>query len=253
MFFFDNRFRILLDLASLMYNNKRFWEIDFLRGIAILMMVIFHLVYDLSVFGSFNFDVFSGFWLYFGKTTAIIFLLLVGISLTISYNIHRQTYFHFLKRGMILLFYALILTLVTWIFLKERYIRFGILHLIGTSILIVYPFLRLKWKNLFWSIIFILLGFYFNQHNSDIDFFLPLKFKNTNLNTVDFYPFLPWFGVIIGGVFLGNVFLPKYKSSIDLSPYLFIKFLFFLGRRSLLIYFIHQPILLLLLLLIGLI
>jgi len=64
--------------------NKRFWEIDFLRGIAIVMMVVFHILYDFSFFGNFSFDVFSGFWFYFGKACAVLFLLLVGVSLVIS-------------------------------------------------------------------------------------------------------------------------------------------------------------------------
>ncbi|MBE3036638.1 MAG: DUF1624 domain-containing protein, partial [Candidatus Atribacteria bacterium] len=30
--------------------QQRFWEIDFLRGIAIIMMVLYHLLYNLHYF-----------------------------------------------------------------------------------------------------------------------------------------------------------------------------------------------------------
>jgi uncharacterized membrane protein len=62
----------------------------------------------------------------------------------------------------------------------------------------------------------------------------------------DYFPLIPWFGVVLLGLFLGNTlysengrnfFLPDWG---DLLPF---RFLQFLGRNSLLIYMIHQPIL----------
>jgi len=66
--------------------EKRFWEIDFLRGLAIIMMILFHLLYDLNYFGEYNLNLHSGFWWYFARMTATIFILLVGISLTLSFS-----------------------------------------------------------------------------------------------------------------------------------------------------------------------
>ena len=61
-------------------ETKRFWEIDALRGVAIIMMVIFHTVFDLNYFGSYGFDLYSGLWFYVARATATIFIFLVGVS-----------------------------------------------------------------------------------------------------------------------------------------------------------------------------
>ena len=63
---------------------SRYGEIDLVRGIAILMMVLFHTLFDLSFFRIFPVDISFGFWRYFAFATASLFLLIVGISLTIS-------------------------------------------------------------------------------------------------------------------------------------------------------------------------
>ena len=76
---------IRMELFNLEKLKKRFWEIDFLRGIAIIMMVIYHTVYNLSYFGHYRIQAVSGFWLYFARTTANLFIFLVGVSLYISY------------------------------------------------------------------------------------------------------------------------------------------------------------------------
>jgi len=54
----------------------RFWEVDFLRGMAIVLMVLFHLAYDLNYFGVQQIEVSSGFWFYLARFTASLFLLL---------------------------------------------------------------------------------------------------------------------------------------------------------------------------------
>ncbi|GAI30804.1 unnamed protein product, partial [marine sediment metagenome] len=120
---------------------KRFWEVDFLRGIAIIMMVLYHLIYNLSYFGAYNIKANSGFWLYFARTTATIFIFLVGVSLTLSFSKamkkfknEKELFLKYLQRGLKIFSWGLIITLVTWVFLREGYVVFGILHLIGISI-----------------------------------------------------------------------------------------------------------------------
>ncbi|MCX6818607.1 MAG: heparan-alpha-glucosaminide N-acetyltransferase domain-containing protein, partial [Candidatus Aenigmarchaeota archaeon] len=60
-----------------------------------------------------------------------------------------------------------------------------------------------------------------------------------------YFPILPWFGVILIGIFFGNKLYPNAKRSfniIDLSKFRIIKLLSFLGRHSLFIYLLHQPV-----------
>ncbi len=116
--------------------ETRFWEIDALRGLAIVMMILFHLVYDLDVFDIWIVDRHSSFWPYFRIVIATMFILLVGVSL------------------------GLLITLGTWLFSRERFVLFGILHFIGLSIILAYPFLELCFWNLLLGVLLIALGMY---------------------------------------------------------------------------------------------
>lgn len=73
--------------AASAQQNRRFWEIDALRGVAIIMMVIYHLLWDLYFFAVLpNIALQVGFWKYYQRTTASLFLTLVGVSLVVSYK-----------------------------------------------------------------------------------------------------------------------------------------------------------------------
>jgi uncharacterized membrane protein len=45
------------------YQIGRYWEVDLFRGIAVMMMIAFHAIYDLDFFSSQDLvDVHSGIW-----------------------------------------------------------------------------------------------------------------------------------------------------------------------------------------------
>jgi uncharacterized membrane protein len=243
--------------------NQRFWEIDSLRGIAIVMMVTFHLIFDLYYFGIYSFDVHSGFLWWFARITAFIFILLVGMSLSLSYSrtillnkyrLQKNLFFKYLKRGLKIFGYGLIITVVTWLFIGEGFIVFGILHLIGIGIILEYPFLKHKYINLYLGIIFIATGIYLMSFNFDFYGLLWLGFTPYNFYTLDYFPLLPWLGVVSLGIFLGNTLYENYTRHFqlpDLSKYSLINVSGFLGRHSLFIYLIHQPILIIILFLLA--
>ena len=241
--------------------EKRFWEIDFLRGLAIIMMIVFHLLYDLTYFGGCDLNLHYGFWLYFAYATATIFIFLVGVSLTLSFtrankiqNSGQKLYLKYLKRGLRIFSWGLIITLMTWIFLRDGFVLFGILHLIGISIILAYPFLKLRYWNLLLGIAFISLGIYLKNFTFGFLWLVWLGFMPDHFYTVDYFPIFPWFGVVLIGVFFGNLLYPDYTRKFnlcDLSNFNFIGLFCLLGRHSLIIYLIHQPILLILLYLRG--
>ena len=237
--------------------KKRFWEIDFLRGIAIVLMIIFHFVYDLNYFGIYNSNLRSGFLFYLGCSASIIFILLVGISLSLSFSrlrniktIQKKSHIKYLKRGMKIFSWGLIITLITWIFLKEGFIFFGILHFIGISIIIAYPFLKYSYLNLLVGIIVIIIGVYLRNFTFDFNWLVWLGFIQKGSYTFDYYPVLPWFGLVLIGLFIGNTIYQNYERKFnlpDLSSFHSIRAFCFLGRYSLFIYLIHQPILIIIL------
>lgn len=247
--------------------NKRFWEIDFLRGIAIILMVAYHFLFDLNFFGIYSLNIFSGFLWIFPRFIASIFIFLVGVSLYLSYTRaelsgiyikDRYFFLKYLKRGMWIFSLGLVITMATWIFIREEYILFGILHFIGLAIILEYPFLKYnqkyKYLNLGTGLIFIVTGLYLTSFTFNFDWLLWLGFIPQNLVTVDYFPLLPWLGVVSFGIFAGGLLYRDYQRRFkfpDFSHYKPVSIFTFLGKHSLILYFIHQPILMVLLYLAG--
>jgi uncharacterized membrane protein len=242
-------------------GSRRYWEIDTLRGVAIIMMVIFHLMWDLVIFRiTPDVVLYAGFWKYFQRTTAISFLVLVGVSLTVSYRRARErepnaTLFpKFFWRGLRIFGIGMGFTLFGW-FSGFGYVHFGVLHLIGTAIILAYPLLEFRWLNfLLWAIFFVVGGairYTYLSHNW-LDW---LGFHTRLYAPIDYFPLIPWFGVVLLGVAIGNtVYTPQGRilPLPDLSGWLPVRLLQWLGKHSLIIYVIHQPILLAILFLTGL-
>lgn len=220
--------------------QPRFWEIDSLRGIAILMMVIFHLAYDLSYFGGYDIGIHYGLWRLFGRATATLFILLAGISLSLSHSRSAAGMEKYLKRGLKIFFWGLLITLITRLFFPAEFIVFGILHFIGLSIILAYPFLRYRYWNLPLGLSIIFIGLSLQG---------PLILFPTPFRTFDYFPIFPWFGLILLGIFLGNSLYPGHARRFSI-PEISTPFST-LGRHSLLIYLVHQPVLLSFLYLLG--
>jgi uncharacterized membrane protein len=229
----------------------RFWEVDLLRGCAIVLMVLYHLVFDLKYFAFYDIDISSGFWLAVARATASLFLLLVGLSLTLSHSRARllgqeEGYFsRLLKRSAWIFGLGLGVTIVTYLFIGKGFIVFGVLHLIGLSLLLAYPFLRLQKANFIFGLLFILLGLYLQNISVGFPWLLWLGLAPTGFYSVDYFPVFPWFGVILVGMGLGDRLYPGYRRRIavpDFAGSPFVRSLAFLGRNSLAVYLAHQPV-----------
>lgn len=234
-------------------SNERFWEIDVLRGIAIILMIIFHILYDLNYFQLINLSLYTGYFLIYVYLIGILFFLLVGISLTLSYTKSKEFLtknklkIKFIKRGLKIFILGLFITLITWLYLDEGFIIFGVLHCIGISIILVYPFLKIRYPNLLIGVLLISIGLFLKNFTFDFQWLIWLGFRYSSFYTIDYFPILPWLGVILIGIFLGNTFYPNHNRKfriLDLSNFKIVKFFIYLGQNSLIIYFIHQPILL---------
>lgn len=240
---------------------ERFWEIDLLRGVAVFMMITFHLIFDLYFFGDRSIEVNQGLWFFLARATATIFILLVGISMTLSYSRVRdhlsslEIYKKYLKRGGFIFSLGLAITVMTYLFLgTQGFIIFGILHFIGVSIVISVPLLRKKYLNLILSFIFISAGFLIRGIRVEHYWLVWLGFRPSPFYTVDYFPLLPWFGLITFGLFLGRTLYPEYERIFELpelSGSRLVSPICFVGRNSLKIYLLHQPLLIISLHLLG--
>jgi len=234
--------------------------VDAARGVAIIMMVVYHTTYDLDVLGSYGIQSTLGFWMLFANVTAWLFLFLVGVSLAISRARTSLTgwrlFGKYLARGLRVLAYGMILTGV-FLVLDMGVVAFGILHLIGVSIILAYPFLRLRLANLVLGTLIFAAGQYLLALNltSESFWLLPFGVVPEGVMMPDYRPLLPWFGVVLIGLSFGNVVYAgglRPASLANRAP-LLARPLLPLGRNSLFIYLIHQPIIITLLALSGIV
>lgn len=227
-------------------------EIDLLRVLAIVLMILYHLLYDLNTYENIPIDVFGPFWKTVERGTAGIILFLTGLCFVISWKRSRSRV-KFLRRGLRILGYALIVSVATFIVDPETYVRFGILHLIGTATIVLPLFAPLRYWNVLLGMIVIALSAFITQGTSST-VLLPLGLTPPGFRTVDYFPLIPWLGVILIGVACGFVYRehPAYWTCINphqssawrrraIAP------LRLVSERSLLIYMLHQPLLLLIL------
>lgn len=230
-------------------KSGRYWEIDSLRGVAIVLMIVFHFVFDLAFFGIHNLGVGDLFWWWFPRLIASIFIFLVGISLTLSWSRRRNEMGcvgHYIKRGVKIFCYGLLITLATQLFLDGGTIWFGILHFIGITIVLAIPFLgRLKMA-VVGAIVVLATGLWLQGMEFSTPWLMWLGLAPTGLYTFDYFPILPWFGITLLGVVFGNLAYPGGKRMFGIresSGFPVVRFFNCLGRNSLLIYLAHQPVL----------
>lgn len=214
-------------------GSKRIWEIDFFRATAIILMVIFHTLVDLNQFVGVDNNYLSGFWYWEGKAAALIFIFLAGISSGFSKDN--------LIRGGRVLAYGMLITLFTYIFVREQYIRFGILHFLGVS-MILFPF----FKRLNNSILLILAALIslaalpIDKVTVNTGLLLPFGVMYGGFATLDYYPFIPYFSVFILGILAYKKYYFQERSIVKFSCEN--KYITTLSKYSLVIYLVHQPV-----------
>lgn len=228
--------------------KKRIWELDAMRGVFMIAIILFHLMYDLVyLFGVVELSTPFAQKLYqFGNDWGgTPFLILSGLCATIGSKP--------VKRGLTVIGGGLIINLVTagMYFLnfadKGIIIYYGVLHCIGTCMLL-WPLLR-KLPTpvmLVLGLAMAAVGLYM-RHNVWVDFpwLIPLGFVPRTFVSSDFFPLLPNLGYFLIGAVLGKTFYAKKESLLpqvnECSP--MIRFFSFFGKNSLLLYLLHQPVL----------
>lgn len=238
--------------------SKRFFELDFLKGLAVIGMIVFHLFFILDFFDILKNDVQSGGFYILGQFVRFVFLGLVGVGMVISSGrifaaggTRRQVFFRQWKRALIVFACGMIVTFATYFAVPDLFVRFGILHLIGVSIFLWSFMLGSKWMVLFLSLISLWLGGWIYGEG-------PLDFQIwwLNMQSVDYFPLFPWTGIVGLGIFVGELLYPRGQAKfrfLGTAPLsgVVVSFFEFLSKRSLIIYMTHVPVIILLLGLFG--
>lgn len=232
-------------------KKERIWELDALRGLCILGMIVIHLLFDIVQIAGVMLSVPS--WVEFiGAYGHIFFILISGICVTLA---NRS-----FKRGVIVFGAGLLVSYVTLFLdfvLKFSYLRiwFGILHLLGICMMLYPIFKKLPvWTLAVLGAAFVVLGFWLQTVSVSVPFLFPIGLCSDAVYAgSDFFPIFPGLGWFLIGAVIGKTayrqkksLLPKVNAA--LPPF---RALRFIGRHSLEIYLIHQPVLFLLTLLIA--
>ena len=214
--------------------NTRDSALDLMRGIAIIMMIAFHFIYDLNSFGFSDIPLFTH-WAGIAWRCLIVFLFLsaVGISLVIAHG-KGIKFKKFFKRLLYLGIAALFVSAGTYVMFPDGWVYFGILHLIWFSTIIAISFVNLPKTSLLIAAL-ILIGAIFDQPN--LSFISYLLEPYLPLGSIDYYPLFPWLSFVFIGIYLGHN--PYYQKIFIFR----LNWLEVIGKHALIIYLTHQIVL----------
>lgn len=231
--------------------EKRYNLIDALRGFSLVNMVLYHFLYDVfMVYGVDANWAFSPWIIAWERFICISFIVISGVSLHFSKHAYR--------RGIIINLCGFLITVVTAVAMPSQAVWFGVLNLIGCSMMIcnalrtyfdrINPYLGAGLSLFFFAIFYGVperyIGFFNLKLFSLPDFFYQFKyvafigFPDSGFRSSDYFPIITWIFVYTLGYFLWRI-IKSFKKE-DLFKQRLIP-LDFLGRHSLIIYLIHQP------------
>lgn len=224
----------------------RYLFIDVLRGGAIALMIVYHFCFDLDFFGFASFDFNRDpLWLGFRTLIVSMFLALVGFSLWLS--THRGINRHsWLRRLALLVAYAALVSSTSYLLYPDSMIFFGILHFIAVASVLGLPFRRYYRLNLALGLSLLALPWLFSHPFFDQAPLQWIGLMTHKPRTEDYVPLIPWFGVVLLGMFASRAFfsrqpLPAIAGWHSTSRAA--RLLAFGGRHSIHIYILHQPVL----------
>ena len=228
--------------------------VDAVRGFTLLNMLVFHLIYDLTALFGVQMD---WFWQTPGrlwqKLIAGSFIFLSGFSIPFSRS--------GLRKGVMLLGCGMLLSLATWLVMPSQLIRFGVLHFLGAAALLwtaVRPLVERVWAPALLAVGALLFLFTGTTQQGFWGFggqplvvlpqalyagqwLFPLGFPGPGFYSADYFPLLPWFFLFLAGSAAHWILLRSgrlvgllRRPLPLLSP---------LGRHTLIVYLLHQPVL----------
>lgn len=225
----------------------RIAAIDVARGASLVGMGLYHLTWDLASFGFIAAGApFSPAMRVFSHSVASAFLALVGVSLALAHP-HGLHWRAFARRFATIAGAALLVTAATVFIEPAEPIYFGILHCIAVASLVAAPFVGAPvWAALAAGAVALAAPLAITSESFNAPALIWLGLGTVAPSTLDWRPLLPWAGVVLVGLALARVSLPRLaRSALALWRPSAIpgRALGFAGRHSLAIYLAHQPIL----------
>ena len=212
----------------------RYPEIDFARGVAVILMLIFHSFFDAYYFGKLELS--GVFWYYFPRFIGGMFIFISGFTMAVV----KPKPSRIIRKAIKLSALALLITAVTYYFAPDEFVLFGILHFFAIATLLGYLFLDNVKICLPTGILAFAIGIHLQWLRTESNYFVWAGLMPYEFRTLDYYPLLPWFGVFLLGMYFGSHFRGTDYSFFE-NP------VSRLGRKSLEIYILQHPVIILLL------
>lgn len=248
-----------LDLIGLVWmhkskSGKRFIELDLLRGLALLLMIFGHILWDLDYFNIIPMN--GTLYSILQKIVPPLFFILVGMSIIagrkkkqLTTNEEKKYNEMLIVRGLKIFNLGMFLTIASLLVMPERLVFFGVLHCIGLSVVLCAIFLKYRTYNLLFAGVLFFIGFVFSNMNINNPSLLHLIIgicpADIWQHTVDYFPLIPWFGFALLGIAIGDCLYcgetRRFRLP-DFSKYKPAKMFSWMGQHSLVIYLLHQPL-----------
>ena len=259
-------------------KSKRLIEIDFVKGLAVINMVIFHFFYLSHFMGIKNYPIDRGILKFFAKSSHVTFIFMVGVNLAVSYQKYNKAYTeevdgelkklkenaHFgkqVKRAAFLIGAGIVMSILSYLGFGSMWVKFGIFHFIGVAIILAQPIISSKWLAITTAALVGLLYLIF-KNNSGLFYNKCLNapflcfisgVANVQYSSLDHFSIIPYFGLVCFGIFVGHSIYKDGKRNFSQSlgddetidsygDTLIGKSIGFIGKHSFLIYFLHYII-----------
>ena len=226
-----------------MANSKpRIWELDALRGVCILCVIVVHFLFDLSFFGGLDLTL-PAWYIFIQEYGGAIFVVLSGVCVTLGSKSVR--------RGLIVFACGMLITAVTYGMYRlgmsgmDVVVKFGVLHLLGVCMLVYPAFKKLPPAMLtVLGLAIAITGYAIRGIIVPQHWLFPLGLTYEGFTSSDYFPLFPQLGYFLIGAAIGKT---AYREKKTLLPGSFQKtpvarFFCWCGRQSLFIYLLHQPI-----------
>lgn len=242
-------------------EKTRYYILDIIRGITILSMILYHFIWDLNYLYGFRMEWYQTDVGYLWQQSICwVFIFLSGFCVNLGSRPFR--------RSAMIFACGLLITVVTMIFLPQERVLFGVLTLLGSAGLLTAAghrllrdritekyagimaagtfFAFLVFKNVFYGY----LGFRNGWQVELPDFWYRnlltayLGFPPDDFYSGDYFPMIPWFLLFLSGYFMFRLnFIQKNMKRLTILG-IRNRPLEWAGKRALIIYILHQPVLL---------
>ena len=222
--------------------KSRIWELDALRGVCILCVIVVHFLFDLSFFGGLDLTL-PAWYVFLQEYGGAIFVVLSGVCVTLGSKSVR--------RGLIVFACGMLITAVTYGMYRlgmsgaDVVVKFGVLHLLGVCMLVYPAFKKLPPATLtVLGLVIAITGYAIRGVVVPQHWLFPLGLTYEGFTSSDYFPLFPQLGYFLIGAAIGKT---AYREKRTLLPGSFQKtgiarFFCWCGRQSLFIYLLHQPI-----------